>query len=111
MLLLVDGSTIQTLLDDLDVLEKVTAMLDRQESSWFRFGRKFEITRKELEYLKPDPIPSPTKVVMECIVQNNPDLTLKSFLETLAKIKRYDVIKALKGFFHCKFLLLKYRFR
>ena len=75
-------------------------MLDLQESSWWRFGRKFDISRKELDSLKPDPIRSPTKVVMECIVQENPDLTMKSFLETLAKIKRYDVIKELKRFFH-----------
>lgn len=98
--LCIDGSTIRTLLNDEDVLDKVTALLDRQESSWYRLGRKFGIERIELEYLKPEPIPSPTKVMMEHIVSVNPHLTMKTFLETLVKIKRFDVIKAMEDFFH-----------
>ena len=101
----VDNSTIQRLLDEIDVFEKVTAILDRHERSWYKFGWKFEIDRKDLESLKPDPIPSPTKLMMKDIVQAQPDLTMKTFLETLATIKRFDVIKALKGFFHRKIFL------
>ena len=98
--LCIDGSTIKTLFNEEDVLDEVTILLDRQESSWYRLGRKFDIKRIELNYLKPEPIPSPTKVMMEHIVSVNPHLTMKTFLETLVKIKRFDVIKAMEDFFH-----------
>ena len=99
------GSTIKALLNDLDVLDKVTALLDLQESSWMHFGAKFDIDRIELDSLKPDPIRSPTKVLMECLVQNDPDLTMATFLGSLEKIKRYDVIKKLTRFFYRKISL------
>ena len=99
------GSTIKTLLSDLDVLDKVTALLDLQESSWIHFGAKFKIDRKELDSLKPEPIRSPTKVLMECLVQKDPDLTMATFLKSLEKIERYDVIEELSRFFYRKISL------
>ena len=99
-LLFVDGSTIQTLLDKEDVLDKVTALLDRKENFWYPLGRKFGIERKELDYLKPEPIASPTKMMMKFIVGDQPLLSMKTFLEALAKINRFDVIKEMKKFFY-----------
>ncbi|XP_078382169.1 uncharacterized protein LOC144664816 [Oculina patagonica] len=96
------GSTIQTLLDERDVLEKVSTLLDLFENSWFSFGRKFNIPRKELESLKPECPQSPTKLLMEYIVGKDPDLNMRSFLKSLANIKRFDVIKKLKEFFYAK---------
>lgn len=105
MLCSIDSSTIQTLLDDLDVLEDVAALLDLQENAWFRFGRKFGISRKELDSLRPECPQSPTKLLMEHIVGKQPNLNMRSFLKTLAQIKRSDVIKELKEFFYGKLLV------
>ncbi|KAJ7339452.1 hypothetical protein OS493_005850 [Desmophyllum pertusum] len=67
-------STIKTLFADIDALEKVTALLDLEEISWQRVGRMYGIDKRLLDSLKPDPIQSPTKVVMEYIVQKEPTL-------------------------------------
>ena len=76
---LVDGN-IQTLLGNLDVLENVTGMLDLQENSWRRFALKFhKFSNSFLDNLRPDPIPSPTKTVMNYIVQSNPNLSMRTF--------------------------------
>lgn len=86
------------MLDNDDLFDEVTAMLDLQES-WFRFGRKFDIERQLLESLKPDPVPSPTKVLLQCITNNDPKVTMKTFMRSLVKIKRFDVITELRSFF------------
>lgn len=101
----IDSSTIQTLLEDLDVSEDVAALLDLQENAWFRFGQTFGIPRKELESLRPECPQSPTKLLMEHIVGKQPKLNMGTFLETLAQIKRFDVIDELKEFFHGKISL------
>ena len=87
-------------MDKEDVLDKVTVLLDRKENFWYPLGRKFGIERKELDYLKPEPIASPTKMMMKFIVGDQPLLSMKTFLEALAKINRFDVIKAMKKFFY-----------
>ena len=94
--------SIKALIGDLDVFENVTALLDLQENSWRRFGRKFEIPVDVLNSLRPDPIPSPTRVLMGYIVQNDPNLPMRSFVVSLEKIQRFDVIEELKGFFKRK---------
>lgn len=94
-------STIQTLLEDLDVLEEVEALLD-QKNAWWRFGQNFGMERKELDSLTPECPESPTKLVMACVIGKYPQLTVKSFLEALVKLKRMDVIKGLKNYFNGK---------
>lgn len=83
-------------------MEKVSTLLDGDENNWIRFGRKFEIPRKEINTLKPACPQSPTKSLIEHIVAKEPDLNMRSFLKSLANIKRFDVIKELKEFFYGK---------
>lgn len=90
------------MLDDLDALEKVTALLDLEENAWQRVGRMYGIDKRLLDSLKPGSVQSPTKVVMEYIVQREPALTMKTFLRSLENIERFDVIADLKDFFYGK---------
>ena len=82
----------------MEVLENVTALLDLHESLWFRFGRKFGVERMKLESLKPSRS-SPTEELITFLVQKDPGLTMKSFIEALEGIKRNDVIEQLKKMF------------
>lgn len=94
------AGTIQTLLDDLEGSEVITALLDEDDSYWFRFGHKFGIDRVILENLRPDPIKSPTKAMMKFIVSRNPDLQMRKFIEKLNKIEQNKLIEKLKTMFH-----------
>lgn len=94
-------STIETLLDDPDALEEVAALLDYKRS-WNRVGRKYGMSKTERNSLTPQCPESPTKLLMEYIVANDPRLNMKRFLEALANIKRHDIINELKEFFHGK---------
>ena len=93
------SSTIQTLLDDFDAVEKLTALLDLEERAWMHFGSKLGMERLELNSLREESPPSPTKLLMKHIVAKKPDLTMKFFLRALASIKRFDVINELEKFF------------
>ncbi|XP_022804994.1 uncharacterized protein LOC111342212 isoform X3 [Stylophora pistillata] len=97
--LLDPSSTIKTLLDELDVVGKLTALLDIEERAWMQFGCKLGMNRLELNSLREEGPPSPTKLLMKHIVAREPDLTMKFFLGALANIKRFDVINELKEFF------------
>ena len=102
MLLFVEDSTITSLLEDLDLLDNVAILLDKETpgmKNWRHFAQKFDISRKECDGLKPKGIPSPTKKLMEYIVQVNPDLTLKQLIQALNKMERRDVVNALTKFF------------
>lgn len=102
MLLFVEDSTITSLLEDLDLLDNVAILLDKETpdmKNWLHFAQKFDISRKECDGLKPKGIPSPTKKLMEYIVQVNPDLTLKQLIQALEKMERRDVVNALTKFF------------
>lgn len=103
------SSTIQTLLDDFDAVEKLTALLDLEERAWMHFGSKLGMERLELNSLREESPPSPTKLLMKHIVAKKPDLTMKFFLRALASIKRLDVIKELKKFFVGKNILVNFR--
>ena len=99
MFLFVEASTITSLLEDLDLLDKVAVRLDSETpglKNWLHFARKFGITKNECDNLKPKGIPSPTIKLMEHLVQVNPDLTLKQLIQTLKKMKRLDVVNALR---------------
>ena len=100
-LFLAAGSTIKALLNDPDALEEVADLLD-YKLGWYRVGKDYGMTKIELDSLKPECPVSPTKLLMEHIVGNEPYLTMKRFLEALANIKRFDVISELKEFFHGK---------
>ena len=101
LFLFVEDSTITSLLEDLDLLDNVAILLDKETpglKNWLHFARRFGISRNECDELKPKGIPSPTKKLMEYIVQVNPDLTLKQLIQTLIKMKRLDVVNALRKF-------------
>ena len=99
------GSTIQTILEEPDVMEKLTALLDLEGNAWWRFGKKLGMSKLELDSLRPESPPSPTELLMNHIVGKEPDLNMKSFLEALANIKRIDVIRELKQFFSGKIVV------
>ena len=65
--------------------------------------------RLELNSLREESPPSPTKLLMKHIVAREPELTMKFFLGALADIKRFDVIKELKKFFVGKNILVNFR--
>ncbi|CAH3140502.1 unnamed protein product, partial [Porites evermanni] len=92
---------IRTLLGNLDILEDLTGLLDMEERNWRGFALKsgYEFSVSELDSLRPEPISNPTKMVLNYIVQKNPQLTMRSFLMTLEKMKRRDLIHELKEFF------------
>ena len=65
--------------------------------------------RLELNSLREESPPSPTKLLMKHIVAREPELTMKFFLGALANIKRFDVINELKKFFVGKNILVNFR--
>jgi len=94
-----EDSTIVTLRGKLDCLEEVSTLLDKETpglENWLHFARAFGLSRVEGDYLKPKGNPSPTKSVMVHITQVHPDLTVKQFIQMLVKMKRIDVVNALK---------------
>lgn len=97
-----ESSTIDDLRVNLDCLDEVAALLDKETpgvKNWLHFARKFGVSKDDCDHMKPKGNPSPTKMVMEYLVQVNPQLTLKQFIETLMKMQRKDVVCSLKKFF------------
>lgn len=95
-----DNDTIETLSANLDCLEKVTVLLDKETpgmKNWLHFAHELGVSKEECDSLKPKGKPSPTRALMSHIVQVNPYLTVETFVEALEKIKRKDVVSALKG--------------
>lgn len=88
-------------------MEEVAALLD-YKNAWWRVGKKYGMTKTQLDSLKPECRESPTKLLMEHIVGNDPQLNMKRFLEALANIKRRDVIHKLKEFFNGKIRLMHF---
>ena len=82
-------------------MNEVAALLD-YKLGWWSVGKKYGMSKLQLDSLKPECPESPTKLLMEYIVANEPHLNMKRFLEALANIKRRDVINELKEFFHGK---------
>ena len=58
------------------------------------------MSEEECVALKPVGRRSPTKMLMEYIVQDFPHLTMDTFLFTLIEMERNDVVEALKEFFN-----------
>ena len=87
-------------------MEDVTSQLDEQESYWRGFAlRLYNFSDVVLNSLRPVPFSSPTETVMNYIVQENNRLPMQSFLMTLKKMERNDLIEALKEFFERKIFL------
>lgn len=87
-------------------MEDVTSQLDEQESYWRGFAlRLCNFSDVVLNSLRPVPFSSPTETVMNYIVQENNKLPMQSFLMTLKKMERNDLIEALKEFFERKIFL------
>ena len=85
-------------------------MLDQDERHWRSFALEFyKFPVSTLDSLRPEPVSSPTKMVLNYIVQKNPQLTMRSFLVTLEKMERRDLILELKEFFKRKNLRISFR--
>ena len=74
--------------------------------TWMHFARKFGVSKDDCDSLKPNGKPSPTRALLEYIVQVDPDLKVKTFIEALVKMQRMDVVNAL-GKFICGNKLVK----
>ena len=66
--------------------------------NWLHFARKLGVSTEDCDNLKPKGNPSPTKALVEHIVQVDPGLTVKTFIEALEKMQRIDVVNALGKF-------------
>ena len=64
--------------------------------NWLHFARTFGISKDDCDYLKPKGNPRPTKTLMEHIIQVDPDLKMKKFIQTLMKMQRSDVVNTLR---------------
>ena len=94
-----DNDTIVTLRANLDCLEKVAVLLDKETQgmkNWLHFARELGVSNDKCDSVKPKGKPSPTRALMKHIVQVNPDLTVKTFMDALEKMQRKDVVSALK---------------
>ena len=63
--------------------------------NWLHFAHKFGVSQETCDNLKPKGNPSPTRALIERIVQVYPRLKVKSFMEVLIKMERIDVVDAL----------------
>ena len=99
-----ENDTVETLLEDLERLEKVTVLLDKDTpgtKTWRHFARELDISRDDCDKisLKTKEYPSPSRNLMQLIVQVYPGLTMRHFVRTLVKMERMDVVNVLKK--HC----------
>lgn len=99
-LFVLEGGTIKTLLEDINCLDRLR-VLDKDSAglkNWQHFAQRFGVPRDVCERLKPE-AQSPTKRLMELIVQVDPKRTVKNLIEGLKMIKRWDVVYALPRIF------------
>ena len=100
--MLSDDTAVETLIDD-PKLEEAVSSLDKESpgtANWEVFAKELGMSEEECVALKPVGRRSPTKMLMEYIVQDFPRLTMETFLSTLIEMERNDVVKALKEFFN-----------
>ena len=99
-----DNSTIQALLNNYEVLQEVTRLLDKETpetKNWKDFAQRFGLTKAECDYLCPVEYHSSTTKLMEYLSCAKPKLTIHSFIDALRKIDRMDVVEeSLKKFFN-----------
>lgn len=69
--------------------------------TWRHFARELDISRDDCDKisLKTKEYPSPSRNLMQLIVQVYPGLTMRDFVRTLVKMERMDVVNVLKK--HC----------
>ena len=96
-----ENDTVETLLEDLERLEKVTVLLDKDTpgtNNWRHFAQKLDISRDDCDKisLKTEEYPSPSRNLMQFIVQVYRGLTMRDFVRTLVKMERMDVVNVLK---------------
>lgn len=99
-----ENDTVETLLEDLERLEKVTVLLDKDtpgRKNWRHFAWKLDISRDDCDKISftTKEYPSPSRNLMQFIVQVYPGLTMRDFVRTLVKMERMDVVNVLKK--HC----------
>lgn len=90
--------TIKTVCENPYCLDEVAPLLDKETpgvENWQHFAWRFDVPREICESLKPKETPSPTAALIEHIVQDKPNTTVKTFMKGLMKIERADVVNAL----------------
>lgn len=90
--------TIKTVCENPYCLDEVAPLLDKETpgvENWQHFAWRFDVPREICESLKPKETPSPTAALIEHIVQDKPNTTVKTFMKALMKIERADVVNAL----------------
>ena len=90
--------TIKTVCENPYCLDEVAPLLDKETpgvENWQHFAWRFDVPREICESLKPKETPSPTAALIEHIVQDKPNMTVKTFMKALMKIERADVVNAL----------------
>ena len=105
------NGTVETLLEDPERLEKVTILLDQDKpgtKTWRHFARELDISRDDCNKisLKTKEYPSPSRNLMQFIVQVCPGLTMRDFVRTLVKMERMDVVNVLKKHYCGKMLII-----
>ena len=93
-----DNDTINTLRANINYVGKIAPLLDKEipgMDNWMHFAHKFGLSKEICDSLKPKETPSPTRALLEHIVQVDPGLTVKRFIEVLIKMERMDVVDAL----------------
>ena len=97
-----ETATINVLLDDLVTLEKCSRLLNNQEQrvpNWKNLARECGISREEYESLEEDSLESPTRLIIDHISNDNPQLTVKKLFLAISMIDREDVLQNLKMYF------------
>lgn len=76
-----------------------------EERYWRGFALEYGLELSDVEHF----LISPTKSILEYIGVSNPQLTMRSFLVTLEKMNRRDLIHGLKEVFYRKILQISLR--
>ena len=113
------NGTVKTLLDNLEVLERVALLLDRETQgmeNWHHFAWRLGLSEDECQAIEINltkEYPSPTTIILKSLVEAYPELKMQDFVRMLVTMKRIDVVKVLKKYCcgkHCIIQSLHNRF-
>lgn len=95
-----------------DLLDGIITELDDQTSSgikkhWKHLGQKFKILREKLEVIEFCAPCNPTKSLMEYLLVEQEDLTMRTFYENVRqKFRRVDVLGILEPFLEGEYIFM-----
>lgn len=113
------NGTVKTLLDNLEVLERVALLLDRETQgmeNWHHFAWSLGLSEDECQAIEINltkEYPSPTTIMLKIVVEAYPELKMQDFVRMLVTMKRIDVVKVLEKYCcgkHCIIQSLHNRF-